>query len=263
MIDSIDINTASIPFNFVLIKSDVKYDFHEIATPDGKVSIQLTYFNQDKSKYLAISGKVLMLPKEKWFFANKYDGEGPEFSAMVRNSLEFDANCDIKVGDKVFFDYREQIDVEAERRLVRTAEYGLCLLVRQDRIYGAYDNEDLRPVNGYVFFIRHQLPHILELSSGILLTRKQNKYGLNTGVVLDADAPCKAHLEHEYEGDMELQSGDTIILDRNRGFRIAYEVGNEELRDIEIIHRKDIVGKFESVGNAINEYQEGELTNAL
>lgn len=244
MIDTIDLKTTTIPFNFCLIKSDSAYDFHEIATPDGSVTIQLSYFNQDRSKYLSISGKVLMLPEQKWFFKGKYEGSGQEFDAKVRESLEFDANFDVKVGDRVFFDYREQVDVETERRLVRTAEYGLCLLVRQDRIYGVYENDDLRPVNGFVFFIRDQLPDSLELLSGILLTRTHNKYALNHGVVLDSDKPCIAHLEGEYDSDVELETGDRIILDKNRGVRISYEVGNDELRDIEIVHRKDIAGKF-------------------
>lgn len=245
MIDEINPSTATIPFNFCLIKADAQYDWHEIPTPDGKVSIQLTYFNQDKSKYLSISGKVLMLPESKWFFANKGDGDGDEFHAMVRNSLEFDADCDIKVGDRVFFDYREQVDVEQECRLVRTAEQGLCVLVRIDRIYGKYTDGDLQPVNGYVFFLRDQLPDKLELSSGILLTRNHNKYGLNHGIVLSADKPCRAHLEGEYDGDMHIEPGERIIIHKNRGLRIAYEVGNEELRDIELVHRKDIAGKYE------------------
>lgn len=242
MIDNIDLETATIPYNYCLIKADTNYDFVEIPTADGKVSIQLSYFNQDKSKYLSISGTVLMLPKEKWFFANKYDGSGDEYSAMVRNSLEFDAPCDIKVGDKVFFDYREQVDTEAERRLVRTPKNGLCLLVRLDRLYGVYEKNDLRPVNGYVFFKRDQLPDKLELLSGILLTRKQNKYGLNTATVLAADEPCNSHLEPEFEPQIPLKTDDHIVITKNRGFRISYEVGNDELRDIEVVHRKDIAG---------------------
>jgi len=243
MIDTIDIKTAKIPFNHVLIKADSAYDFHEIPTPDGSVKIQLTYFNQDRSKYLSISGKVLMLPEQTWFFGNKGDGHGDEFNAMVRNSLEFDANFDVKVGDRVFFDYREQVDAEIECRLVRTADYGLCVLVRQDRVYGVYEDE-LRPVNGYVFFLRDQLPDKLELSSGILLTRNHNKYELNHGIVLSADAPCRQHLENEFEPGMELSPGDRVLIAKNRGFRISYEVGNEELRDIELVHRKDIAAKL-------------------
>jgi len=262
MIDTIDPKTATIPYNYVLVKADSAYDFHEIPTPDGKVSIQLSYFNQDKSKYLSISGRVLILPQNKWFFADKGDGNGQEFDAMVRNSLEFDANFDVKVGGRIFFDYREQIDAETEVRLVRTADYGLCVLVRQDRIYGVYDEGDLRPVNGYVFFLRDQMPDSLELSSGILLTRKANKYECNRGTVLSADEPCRAHLEHEYEGQIELGKGDRIIVDKNRGFRISYEVGNDELRDIEVIHRKDIAGKVETIVDMIvsddfSEFYEG------
>lgn len=246
MIDTISLSTAKIPYNFVLIKSDPAYAFHEVATPDGSVKIQLSYFVQDVSKYLSISGTVLMMPESKWFFADKSDeGSGDEFNSMVRNSLEFDADFDVKVGDRVFFDYREQVDAEIECRLVRTEEHGLCLLVRQDRIYGVYEADELRPVNGYVFFIRDQLPDSLELSSGILLTRNHNKYGLNHGLVLASDEPCRAHLEREYECRMELNVGDRIVVHKNRGFRISYEVGNEELRDIELVHRKDIAGKFE------------------
>jgi len=255
MIDTIDLKTAVIQFNYVLIKADHRYDYHEIPTPDGKVSLQLAYFNQDNSKYLSISGKVLLLPQSKWFFANKDDGHGDEFNAMVRNSLEFDANFDVRVGDRVFFDYREQIDAESEIRLVRTADYGLCVLVRQDRIYGVHENGDLRPVNGYVFFYRDQLPDELELSSGILLTRKQNKYGLNTATVLNADEPCKSHLEHEDEPGIELQSGDRILLMKNRGFRISYEVGNEDLRNIEVCQRKDIWDKWDNILGCIREYE--------
>lgn len=246
MIDKIDLKTAKIPFNFALVKADLAYDFHEVPTPDGTVKIQLSYFNQDMSKYLSISGTVLMMPESAFFFHDKADGgSGDEFNAQVRNSLEFDADCSVEVGDRIFFDYREQIDAEIEVRLVRTAEHGLCVLVRLDRIYGVYREDDLEPVNGYVFFLRHQLPDKLELSSGILLTRKQNKYGLNTGVVLSADKPCRAHLEGEVDGNMELEAGDTIVLFKNRGFRISYEVGNSELRDIEVVHRKDIAMKFE------------------
>lgn len=242
MIDTIDPKTAIIPYNYCLVKCQPSYDFHEIATPDGSVSIQLLYFNQDKSKYLSISGTILMLPREKWYFADKDNGSGEEFGAMVRNSLEFDADCDVRVGDKVFFDYREQIDSEQERRLVRTAEHGLCVLVRIDRLYGKYADGELQPVNGYVFFKRDQLPDQLELKSGLLLIQSHNKYESNFGTVISADAPCRRHLEHEYEPPIELAPGDRIIMAKNRGFRIAYEVGNDELKDIEVTHRKDIAG---------------------
>jgi len=255
MIDTIDINTTTIPFNYVLLKCDPTYDFHEIPTPDGSVKIQLSYFNQDRSKYLSISGRVLMLPEQKWYFADKGDGSGDEFNAMVRNSLEFDANFDVTVGDRVFFDYREQVDAELECRLVRTAEYGLCLMVRQDRIYGVYENDTLRPVNGYVFFLRDQLPDKLELNSGILLVRNHNKYEMNTATVLAADAPCKRHLEHEHELPIELQDGSRILLMKNRGFRISYEIGNEELRDIEVCHRKDIWDDWGNIIECIRKYR--------
>jgi len=255
MIPTIDIKTAITPYNFVLIKADPNYDFVEIPTPDGKVSIQLSYFNQDKSKYLSISGTVIMLPKETWFFANKGDGSGDEFNAMVRNSLEFDAPFDVQVGEKVFFDYREQIDVETECRLVRTEEHGLCVLVRQDRIYGVYRDGDLCPVNGYIFFLRDQLPDKLELNSGILLVRTHDKYEMNTATVLAADEKCRAHLEREHEPDMPLQKGDRILLMKKRGFRISYEVGNEDLRDIEVAHRKDIWGNYTDILEIVKDWE--------
>ena len=259
MIDHIDLKTAIIPYNYVLVKCDPTYDLHEIPTPDGKVTLQLSYFTQDTSKYLSISGRVLLLPQEKWFFRHKGDGHGQEFDAMVRNSLEFDAECAIAVGDRVFFDYREQIDVESERRIVRTDEYGLCVLVRMDRIYGKYSDGELIPVNGYVFFLRDQLPDSLELSNGILLTREHGKYDLNTATVIAADEPCKAHLEGEHELKIDLQSGDRILLMKNRGFRISYEVGNDELRDIEVCHRKDIWGDWNNILNCIKEYESNKL----
>lgn len=258
MIDKIDLKTATIPFNFVLVKSDPNFDYHEIATPDGKVTLQLSYFNQDKSKYLSISGKVLMMPKEKWYYANKENLSGHEFNAMVRNSLEFDANCDIEVGDRIFFDYREQVDVETECRIVRTDEHGLCILVRMDRIYGKYVDNDIKPVNGYVFFLRDQMPEKLELSSGILLVRKQDKYAMNTATVLAADAPCRSHLEREYEPKMDLKEGDRILLQKNRGFRIAYDIGNDELKDIELCHRKDILGDWNNIIAGIRLYEKNK-----
>ena len=197
-----------------------------------------------------------MMPLEKWYFADKGDGHGQDFEAMVCNSLEFDANCDIEIGDKVCFDYREQVDVEAERRIVRTDEHGLCVMVRMDRIYGKYVDGDIKPVNGYVFFLRDQLPDRLELSSGILLTRNHDKYGMNTATVLAADEPCKSHLEGEYEPKMELKEGDRILLQKNRGFRIAYDIGNDELKDIELCHRKDILGDWNNILTIVRDYQD-------
>ena len=264
MIDHIDVKTASIPTNFVLIKSDRNYDFHEIATPDGKVTLQLSYFNQDKSNYLSISGTVIMMPQTKWYYGkvqqynNPCDG-GIELEAMTRNSLEFDANCDIAVGDKVFFDYREQVDVESECRIVRTDDHGLCVMVRMDKIYGKYTDGDIKPVNGYVFFLRDQLPEKLELASGILLTRKQNKYGLNTATVLAADTACRSHLDGDYESPMDLKEGDRILLGKNRGFRIAYDIGNEELRDIELCHRKDILGDWNDLISIVRNWEASKL----
>lgn len=263
MIDQINTKTAIIPTNYALIKSDPNFDYHEIPTPDGKVTLQLAYFNQDKPKHLSITGTVLMLPAEKWFFKYKpKEGNGMEFEAMVRNSLEFDADCDIKIGDKVFFDYREQIDVESERRIVRTEEHGLCILVRIDRIFGKYMSDGIAPVNGYVFFLRDQLPDKLELSSGLMLVRTHhNNYAMNTCTVLSAAPACRGHLEGEYEPPMDLNPDDRILLQKNRGFRIAYDIGNDELKDIELCHRKDILGDMNCITGAIRQYEarKGEL----
>lgn len=261
MIDHIDLSTATIPYNYVLIKASANFDYHEIPTPDGKVTLQLAYFNQDKPKHLSITGKVIMLPQNKWHFYEKrfaVVNSGIEFEAMVRNSLEFDAECDISVGDDVVFDYREQVDVESERRIVRTDEYGLCILVRIDRIYGKYIDGDIKPVNGYVFFLRDQLPDKLELSSGILLVRNHGKYDMNTATVIAADERCKSHLEGEYEYRMDLKEGDRILLQKNRGFRIAYDIGNDDLKDIELCHRKDILGDYNNIIACIRQYEDNK-----
>lgn len=264
MIDKIDLKIATIPTNYCLIKSSPSYDFHEIPTPDGKVTLQLSYFNQDKSNYLSISGTVIMLPQTKWYYGKSQQFLNPcaggiDLEAMTRNSLEFDANCDIVVGDKVFFDYREQVDVESECRIVRTDEYGLCVMVRMDKIYGKYTDGDIQPVNGYVFFLRDQLPDKLDLASGILLTRKQNKYGLNTATVLAADAPCRSHIDGDYESPIDLKEGDRILLGKNRGFRIAYDIGNEELRNIELCHRKDILGDWSDLLSIARDWEAKKL----
>jgi co-chaperonin GroES (HSP10) len=243
MIDTIDISTAAvIPYNYYLIKSDPAYDFHEIATSDGTVTLQLSYFMQDKAKHVSISGTVIMVPRETFFYDNKpSDHSGIDFESMVRNSLEFDANCDVKVGDRIFFDYREQIDVEQERRVVKTKEHGLCILVRQDRIYGKYGNGELIPVNGYVFFKRDRMPAHMEVR-GLEIIQTINKYESNWATVIAVDVPCKAHLEGDHEPQTELIPGDRIIIQKGRGFCISYDLGNDELRDVEIVHRKDIAG---------------------
>lgn len=250
MIEKINLSTFELTSNTILVKIDANYGFVPIKTPSGIIELQIVYDGKDKqdaTKHYSITGAVVSIPKELFYFHDKHEhsrGNNTYFESAMRNSMQHLVDLGLEIGNQIYFNYKNQMDAEKESRIVETDKYGLCMLIPYESIYAKKINEEILPINGWVFFIRDKTPEQITFKSGIIGIQKENAYGSNIGTVTELDKPVKRYLDGSYEPKDNLHKGDRIIIQKGYGYKLAYPIHNKEIKDVEVVRRKNIMGKL-------------------
>lgn len=253
MIETINLSNIELVSNFVIIKVDKDHDFIEIPGPNG-VKIELQLINNsitNPTGNLAITGVILKTPKRLLFHGELKTHQkgitiaGKEFEALMRETMPHDVDLDVKEGDKVIFDYKSALNAENDGRLLKDENGNYCVLMKYDTLFAKEINNEVVPINGWVFFLRDQKPHEWQTESGLWCVEKENKYGINRGVVVSADKPVRSYIDNNSsDGRQEYNPGDKILVQRGFGWRIAYDVHADKLKGVECIRHKNILGVF-------------------
>ncbi len=249
MIENLKLEDITLTGNYLIVKPDPNYDFVEIKGQDGNVKIYLSYDPQDDTKHVSISGTVLKTPSELKYYGELLNKElsisQEERSSKMRNTMPYKTNLNVKEGDKVYFNYHNQFDVEIEGRLISIEGEGLCMLMMYDTLYGKQVGDKFVPLNGYVIFKRDQSEREYTLPSGLTIIQTTNLYAGKQGFVVSADEAVSGYIDGGYEDKMKLNEGDRIIINPKFGYRIAYSIHAGDMEDYEIIRRRHILGIFD------------------
>lgn len=252
MIESINLETFKLKSNFLLVKPEKNFDIIAIPGPEGtKVELKIISVgsNNEATAY-SISGTIIKRPDE-FFYFNKYSDEAAGLSQLAHASA-IKASCGVKTdhpykeGDKVYYNYNVQLSCEEENRLVETEEYGICMLIAVDSLYAFVKDDEIIPVNGYVFFER-ETPNTMS-SSGLLHIPEtaQNAYEKNMATVISSSAPARGYLDGGPILGEQFQKGDRIVVDKRFGYKMAYDIYADTLKNVEVVYQKHVVAKLEA-----------------
>lgn len=187
--------------NYVLIRPEADYDTLAGLLISGQWEMERQW---------SVFGRVVAVPERLWF-ARHVDNNLVYNQFVSDNSLEFDAEMELAVGDRVMFRYNVRMDDEC----VYQDEDGFLLMVRYDMIYMRID-DDIHPVNGWVF--------------------------VKDGEVVAVGKPHNGYLHYPERQDFKVTKGDLVRYSPRRAVRM--EVPEfAELGGIMRIQRKEILVK--------------------
>ena len=248
MIEKIDLAGFELCSNKILVKADKNYDMLVIDGPEGKkVELQLISFGETEANHYSISGTLIKRPEETFFFDKTTNCSQKEFQSCMLASLSVDCDYDFKEGDKIFYNYNVQLSAEAENRLVDTEEYGICMLVNIDMVFGYVKDDELVPVNGYVFFNRDKEIGEYETESGLTIINEVKAYANQYCTVIAADKPVRGYMDTGNDSQEIILKGDRILIDKRFGYKMAYDLHGGDVKDVEVCYRKHIIGKFDLI----------------
>lgn len=254
MIETIDLRNFELVSNYIVVLLDPDYNFKEVTGPDGtKVEIQLIDLTVTQAQNQSITGTILRLPERLLFHGELNTHEkgktisGDEYESLMRNSMPFEVDLNVKEGDKVVFDYKVGLHAESEDRILKDVTHGYCMLMEYHNLFAKEVNNELIPLNGWVFFNRDQNPAEYQLPSGLWMVEKVNKYGILKGTVLSADDPVKDYIESGTDDLVEIKAGSRIIVQKGFGYRIAYDLHAGKYAGLECVKRKNILCTFDHV----------------
>jgi len=250
MVELVNLKTFKLISNYILVKPEANFNVVAIDGPEGK-KIELTIISDGEREacHYSISGTVIKRPDEIFYF-NKYSDEAGsmeqrQFASSIKASAGVKCDHPYQEGDKIYYNYNVQLQCEEENRLVETEEYGICMLIQVDSIFGVANGDEIIPINGYVFFTREQQESEYLSESGLTIIREVKGYEKNFATVVSASTPPMGYLDGGTIGPDTYEKGDKIIVDKRFGYKMAYDLHADKLKSVEVCFHKQIVAKLE------------------
>jgi len=264
----IDPTKLTIPINFCLIKPDGVFETYQVAGKEtGIIAPQFKYDKgksySDLDKHVSVSGQVYGIPERLVYNGDKIRkiqlGNDWQMDRSLRKTVDhlrettvqFDVDIDVKVGDKVYFDYLAYKSCLSSGRIIPTTE-GHMLLIKYDMLIMAIRKESVIMLNGYLL-VENEVEPVEEedgvvgtmLESGIFLpqtkkkapkARKQAK-----ATIIHSGGKVKRYLDFHSVIDGDGGNGDNIIYDPRHAKDL--EFGLHQIfsdKKLKRIQRKDI-----------------------
>lgn len=227
-------------FNTVMVKFD--RENNEVLFESGQKLFISTGW--EPLKHAVTTGVVTHVPS-KLIFNRKHP-----------NSVQYDVDMELKVGDRVIFDFKVE---EAIKKIAQPIEGSYPL--RYDDIYVAIREGEIIPVNGIVIVeacdatqeddVKHAMKH-LHLPDTVLKEKSEV-----LGKVLYMGSPCRgflhapSELTEEYD---DINIGDIITFHPSYAIELQYSLHQVIGRGKTIyrMRRKDIFGVMEPNEQHVN-----------
>lgn len=264
----IDPTKLIIPINYVLIKPDSVLETYQVAGKEtGIIAPQFKYDKgksySDLDKHVSVCGEVFSIPERLVYNGDKIRniqlGSDWQMDRSLRKTVDhlrettvqFDVDIDVKVGDKVYFDYLAYKSCLSSGRIIQT-DQGHMLLIKYDMLILAIRKESVIMLNGYLLVENDIEPVDKEdgvvgtlLDSGIFIpqtkkkapkARKQAK-----ATIIHSGGKVKRYLDFVNVVDGDGINGDAIIYDPRHAKDL--EFGLHQIfsdKKLKRIQRKDI-----------------------
>lgn len=232
--------------NFVLVLPDAP----PTETRDGLKAKGDVY---EEGKHVSVTGTVLAVPdnllyfgRELASFALKYKHFPPPIqykaSLYAKNSIQWETEQQLKVGDRVHFNYIVHYASLRDGMTISTPQ-GLAYLVSYDMIYVAQRDETPHfMLNGFLAIKPISVKSMVFYDEiGVRHRHKSNKVE-GKGLVYLAGVPNKHYLyDSKKSDDPSINVGDIVHFRANK--KLVFEYENYQTTEISgcyRLHRKDI-----------------------
>lgn len=263
----IDVSRLRIPNNLVLVLPDPDFKTYKNS------SLIVSDSPEHQAQHFSIRGRVFGLPEKLIFngdvIKNFKINSSADFDSLRKirdlkqESMLYDVEMEIEVGDMVYFQYTEHYAAYKNQRFVET-ELGDMLMMDYDAMiccHPLHQPEKLRMLNGFILVEPLKKPIVIEEGiemikglGGVFLPVMNDKQRYirskrqQVGTVLMTGKKCSGYLDFpEAAPDTEIEIGDTIVYNPAYGLRLEPEYHNGVLlhKKVYRMHRKDLVVKFE------------------
>lgn len=241
-----DVSNIEIKNNYVLIKPDKDYETLKCGLFIGSTA-------ETEARHYGITGEVLVTP-EKLIFRGKEINElrsvtGGQYGddqlktlhELVNGSLEFKTECELKPGDKVWFDYLAHINAISEKKAITIEGHGECILVEYTRVFIRERKGERAPINGWIWIKTIQGER--DLGNGIEVPETVDVTVKNEAIVVTVGKPIEQYLSAlESDRGLEgLQPGMRIFFNQGVMTPLEYTLHESDgLEKLYKIKRKDI-----------------------
>ncbi len=243
-----------IPVNLVLIKPDEDYT----ETSSG---LNVKGVKEDRSKrqqntlarHYAITGTVITVPNKLLFRGDQHarvlaatggvynDFSLKDLTDVVNGSMEYDVEMELKVGDKIWFDYGCHYNANVEKKILDIEGVGKCYLIDYEAIFLRERSGIKTPVNGWIWI--KKIDAIQSSPSGLIVTSKKSKHLKDIAEVVKIGSPIKKYLSTLHKDFPEpICEGQRIVYHEKLSTPIEYVIHKTEgLEGLYKIKRKDII----------------------
>lgn len=256
----IKIKDIVIPANYVLVKAQEDYENYQIDGRDTGIKSAITLGTAGQRA--SIFGEVLKVPEKVYFLGEELAalkhtiGEDTEhvmreqYELTRSHSLLYDVPMEVSEGDKIMFFYRNQIDAYQSGAVIDT-EVGVAILMKYDLLYAIVKGEDeLYPLNGYLFLEKQTLKEELQTKAGIHLLEKEHmgmkfKKKVTIGKIKEVGCTVAGYAEFinaPADDCRKLEPGEYLYYDGRMSRNLQFNLHQTFATPRVVVHRKDVYG---------------------
>lgn len=284
MIDHRKLRTVA---NYVAVKLDPSYETYQIKGRESGIIAPDHEYDRDsktgkqrivnrKEKNVAVFGEVISVP-QKLIFNRKRIRRITDSTTVVKRvgdqmqvicwssqkhidklraeSLEFDTDVEVKVGERVNFSYRHYIEAQKNGMYADT-DIGEIVFIKYDMLKLVVDSDmnPIRMLNGYVL-VEPELVDIkdengvsyVNTTGDLIIANPNEKYKKSRknqiGKVILSGSPVKGYL-NDYDTvdpEVELRVGERIMYDPRGSIKLENEI-HQVLsdKDLYIVRRRHV-----------------------
>ena len=268
--------------NYVLVLPDPQLETYQIKGVDmGIISPDFKYENGEKvsikERNASVFGTVYAVPSFLSFNQNQIKklvdnntlfyrenghnipvniGIHRRIAELTKNSVIYDSEVEIEVGDRVNFSYMAH-KTSKDQKMIFDTELGEMYLIKYDMLYMTVDDnyKPKKMLNGYVLaqpeeieVLKEEGKEFIEHKSGLVTLAPKNKIKktkkTQKGTVTLFGTRNKGYLQEIEKHDFEdqLAIGQKIIYDPRRSQKLEYDTHQiMSEKTLHLIHRKDIL----------------------
>ena len=232
VVDISDFKQVKAGRNYVLAELDAIYN--ETIDAGGVELILDTSY--EKERHSAVNAIVVSTPKDLYY--------SPEASDQ---SIEFDTEMELEMGDKIFFHYLAISNALEEGR-VFNKNGKFYIFLKYDRIFCAERNGYVFGINGWLLINPIVVENEYEGSGLEIQEHLKNQESLQEGTIAYTSSPLMQYkFEKRYGSELDtLNTGDNIVFSQDSDIPIEYELHQsiDSKKRYFRLQRKDILGTY-------------------
>lgn len=241
--------------NYLLVKPDMDHEKVNLKNSEGQKfgELYIESTNETEARHYAITGTVLAIPEQLTYRGRSVDelrkrtgsnfttDEIKELQELVKESMEIDVEQELRVGDKVWFEYIAQLNGETQKLKVEIEGHGTCLLMRYDKIFLYERDLKIFPINGWIFI--KDLEGNRDLGNGLMLPDTIDVTPRGVGEVVRVSSPVRHYMEARHNcGRVDAKPGMKVRYRPNAWSPAEYSLHETlGLEGLKKIQQKDII----------------------